>query len=246
MKNIKSYYLGDNGKRRKYGIFAPGVDRFILIDQLDYWITLQTAEILSSKLPTMAYILPPHELSISNQDCILYTIENKTSQKVGWSPMVAGRQHPILKFLGRDHNLVNEGIPEDYKDNFEILEKIMAYAQYVQQVVYALNIADASSNIRNTSKFVNNYIDDSWVENIGSTSDGSEMKKGVFFEIKKILYLSNSPEEAESKIHNFWKNNIADQGFVVHTYYHMLNVPTPDDIKELIEQGPKNLSTYLF
>lgn len=242
----RHFYVNSTGEKRKNGIFAPGVDRFILIDEQDFWMTLQTAEILSSKLPTVAYMLPPSAAAVDNTNCINYTIYNKTQQKIGPSPIVAARQHPLLKFL-YDTDLITEaGIPEDYKDNIEILERLVNYAQYVQQQVYVLNITDAFYNIVNTNKFSELYLDNAWLENISTKVDRSKFDKGAFFELRKILYLSNSIGEAEEKIVDFWLQNSTDQVYLMIGYYKILNKPIPEKLIPLSKTGPTNISTFLF
>ena len=111
--SYKRFYVTSQGEKRKNAIFAPGIDRFILIDEYDFWTTLQIAEILSSKLPTVAYILQPNPPDINNTNCINYTIYNKTTQNLGTSPIVGGRQHPLLKVLNDIDSIVDVGIPED-------------------------------------------------------------------------------------------------------------------------------------
>ncbi len=242
----KHFYTNSEGEKRKHGIFAPGLDRFILIDDKDFWMTYETAEILSSKLPTIAYMLPPNAKYVTNQNCIRHTILDKRTQRIGPSPIVGGRQHPLLKFLYDKDQVIDAGIPEDYKDNVEILERIMAYAQFVHQQVYVLNITDAFYNFENTARFAERYLDNSWIENISSRTDRSDLKKGIFFELRKILYLSNSVEEAEEKIVDFWATNYTDQTYLMEGYYKILNRPMPEKLVPLSKIIYTNISTMLF
>lgn len=241
----ETLYINGNNTRRQQGIFAPGVDRFIMVDDKDFWMTLQTAELLSSKLPTMVYILPQVEEGIDNKNCINYTIVDKTQQKVGPSPIAGGQQNPMLRFIRDPNQIANVGLPEDYKSNTNILSQLRWYAEYVHQRVYAMNIAEAMSNIKNHSRFVNLYLGD-WAAGLAARSDRSELEKGIFFEIRKILYLSNSAQEAESRTIEFLKNNVADQGYLIETYYKILGMPVPIDVAQEIARGPRNLSTFLF
>lgn len=251
MRRIKHfhehYYINSAGERRTHGIFAPGIDRFILIDENDFWITLETAEILSSKLPTVAYILPnTFGVDINNANCINFTIVDKTQQKIGPSPIAGGRQNPMLRFLRDNNKLVNAGFPEDFKDNEEIIRKITQYAQYVHRRVYAINMTDALYNFKNNYKFADRYLDPSWTEGLAAQHDRSSLDKGVFFELRKILYLSDTPEEAEQKITEFWANNVADQGFMIEGYYRTLNLSVPEQVEQAIEQGLQTISPFLF
>lgn len=242
----KHFYINSKGEKRKNGIFAPGIDRFILIDDEDFWITLQTAEILSSKLPTIVYMLPTDDKNIDNKNCINYTIYNKTEQKIGPSDITSARQHPLMKFLYDSDLIVETGIPEDYKDNTEILENLISYTQYVQQQVYVLNITDAFYNVANTNKFSDLYIDNLWLKNISTISDRSNFKKGIFFELRKILYLSNTIEESEKNIVECWLNNSTDQVHLMIGYYKILNKPIPEKLIPLSKTRYTNTTTASF
>lgn len=241
----ETFYVNGAGERRQHAIFAPGVDRFILVDSTDMWMTLQTAELLSSKLPTMVYILPAGRAAIDNKTCINYTLVDKTQQKVGPSPIAGGQQNPMLKFVRDPNQVADVGMPEDYKNNTEILTRIQRYAQYVHQRVYAMNLAEAMANIKNHARFVDLYLGD-WATGLVVKSDRSDLKHGIFFELRKILYLSDSAQQAENRTIEFLKNNIADQGYLIESYYKILGLPVPLDVAQEINRGPKNLSTFLF
>lgn len=240
------FYFNSRGERRKNAIFSPGIDRFILVDEKDFWVTLQTAELLSSKLPTICYLLPPTDNDITYSNCINYTIKNKINQKIGPSSIIAARQNPMLKFLYDEDEIINYGVPEDYKNNFGIIEEILMYARFVQEQVYVLKILDEFYNFSNTKKFADLYIDQEWLNNVSTKNDRSVSDKGIFFELRKILYLSDSIEEATDKIIDFWLENSTDQVYILNGYYKILNTPIPEKLKEISKSGPTNLSTFLF
>lgn len=242
----RHFYIDSTGEHRRHAVFAPGLDRFILVDDKDFWLTLEAAEILSSKLPTIAYMLPPNAFTMTNDNCINYTIDDKRTQRIGPSAIVGGRQHPMLKFLYDKDMVAEVGIPEDYKDNTEILDRLLKYARFVQHQVYVLNITDAFYNFENTETFADKYVDDKCLQHISSRFDRSNFKKGLFFELRKILYLSHSPEEAEEKITDFWFNNYTDQTYLMLGYYKILGKPMPEKLVPLSRDIYKNISTMLF
>lgn len=249
MTNVfDNFYTDQNGAKRKIGIFAPGIDRFILIDSNDIWITLQTAEILSSKLPTMVYILSKDSEEITNTNCHEYTILNKTQQKVGSSNIVSGRQNPCLRFLYGQEGLIHSGIPEDYKEepNKGMLENLKQYASYVHKRSYALSFADSFYNFANTAHFINKNISDSWIENISIKYDLSKHSKGILFEVKNILYTANDLLEAEEQITDLWLSADNNQNYIMAGYYKMLNQNLPKSLEQKFSQVPDTLSTYLF
>jgi hypothetical protein len=240
------FYTNSKGEKRKNAIFSPGIDRFILVDDKDFWVTFETAEILSSKLPTLCYLLPPMNDNIDNSNCINYTIKNKIDQKVGASSIIAARQNPMLKFLYDTDEIVFKGTPVDYEDNYVIIENLLRYAEFLQEQIYVLKIVDAFYNASDTKRFAKSYIDDNWSESFSVRSDRSSLDKGIFFELKKILYLSNTPEEANDKIVDFWLENSVDQIYILNGYYKILNNPIPDKLIEISKSGPTNTSTFLF
>lgn len=249
MKNFyENFYKDSGGQRRKVGIFAPGLDRFILIDDCDIWITLQTAEILSAKLPTLVYILPPLEYDLNSLNCFNYSIFNKSQQKVGTSNIAVSRQQPMLKFLTANEGIYEAGVPEDYKEdkNNEMLLSLKEYASYVHKRSYAISFVDAMYNYSNTKKFVEQNVSPSWTKNISTKADSTNTNTGVLFEIKQALYLSNDPLEAEEKILDIWLNSQNDQNFLISGYYKILDKPMPKVLLEKIKNKPDTISTFLF
>ena len=235
------FYTNSAGQKRQYGIFAPGIDRFILVDSTDFWLTMQTAEIVSAKLPTVVFILPPGN-EMTNENCLDYTLFNKTQQKVGPSAMSVGRQNPMLKFLF-DHDTISyAGVPEDFVNNTDILKIMYDYTQYVHRCVYAINLTDAIYNSRNTTQFTNYYKFD---EALTNKTDLSKTENGIFFEMRQILYLADHIAEAEQKIVELWKTASVDQVHLMTGYYRLLNQPIPDELTACITT-PSNISTFLF
>lgn len=244
----KYFYNDDKGQRRTYGIYAPGIDRFLHIDNSDFWISMDTANILSSKIPTLTYVLPTETYGINNQNCLTYCIFNKTDQRVGNSTILVARQHPMFKFLYSEDTLVNAGIPEDYKESQDSLIQIKRYVDYVYQQCMAINISEIFYNPFNSKGFINTYMPDGWGEEINSKEfDRTKLQKGIFANLRSILYQSNTPEEADAKIIDLWNNNYYDVGYLIDGYYKILGIPLPKQLKD--KSGLKantNSSTYIF
>lgn len=244
----KHFYKNSKGQIRQHGIFAPGVDRFILIDDHDFWITLETAEILSSKIPTMVYMLPPLNDKINNLNCIHHTILNKTQQKVGSSPLVVSRQQPMLKFLYDQDEIVDLGIPEDYKDPIrkQMLQQLQDFAIYVHKNVFAIRLTEAFYNPVNNLEFAKKYISPEWTANMKLKVDRSELENGVFFQLRSALYLSSSIDEVEKRIINIWNVSPPDQVYLMVGFYKILNRPIPTELASRITMLPESFSPWLF
>ena len=244
--NYKFFYKDSEGNRRRQGIFAPGLDRFILVDDSDFWITLQTAEILSSKLPTLAYILSPSTKEMTNENCLDYTIFNKTQQKVGPSSIACARQQPILKILYDADAVSYAGVPKDFEDRTDMLARLKSYADFVHTCVYAINLTESFYNVNDLQRFINQYTDTSWTKDIAAARDRSSLDKGVFFKLRNILYLSNNQKQAEKEIIDCWKNYSQDQSHLITGYYKIINQEIPEELAKTIKLGPTNISTFLF
>ncbi len=244
--NYKFFYKDSQGNNRRYGIFAPGLDRFILVDDSDFWITLQTAEILSSKLPTLVYALPPSSTDMTNENCLDYTIFNKTQQKVGPSSITCARQQPMLKMLYDADTVSYAGTPKDFEDKTDMLSRLKSYADFVRNCAYAISLTESFYNVNDLQKFINQYTDTGWTEGITAARDRSSLDKGVFFKLRNILYLSDNQEQAEKEIIDCWKNYSSDQSHLIIGYYKIIGQEIPEALAKIAKSGPENISTFLF
>lgn len=231
---LKFFYQDSQGNRRHYGIFCPGIDRFVLISDLDLWLVSDTANILSSKIPTLVYVLPSDLNGITKENCIDYTIFNKTNQRVALSSILVARQNPLVKFLYDEDKITYAGMPEDYKDNPDPISNIKNYANGIFDRVAAINLTEAFYNPFNTRGFVNACVPSEWVKNFASELDKSRLDNGIFLALKNVLYLSDSIEEADKKIIEIWKNFYHDVGYLIEGYYKILGLPLPEELKDKV------------
>ena len=245
--NYNLFYRDHTGMRRRYGIYVPSIDRFIHISDQDMWMSLETAEILSSKIQTMVYVIPPGYVTpqyvevISNKNCTEWGIYDKSNLKVGSSNVLGARQTPAIKMLYPDDKLENHTeLPEDFQEDKIILDNIKKYVDYVYPRVVAINIASTFYNPYYSKKFIDKYLDAGWSEKSSNKNDPSTAVRGIDIEIKNILYRSDSPEEAEDAIAKFWKNNYLDIGYMMTGYYRILGTPVPELLK------PISWDTYYF
>ena len=246
--SYRYFYRSSNGAPRQSGIFAPGLDRFILVDDYDFWMLLETAEILSAKLPTLVYLIPPDDSGMTNDNCIDYTIFDKTQQKIVASSIATGRQQPLLKFMYDTDSVAYAGCPEDFKDpeRNAMLKRIQEYAQYVHRRVLAINLTEAFYNSADNRHFADTIIPTEWTAQVSSRADRSELDKGIFHELRKVLYLSNTIEEAEAGILEVWLQHSANQEFLILGYYKIVDLPLPEELKFAKNFVPNTLSTFLF
>jgi len=235
----QSYFYRDHtGIRRRYGIYMPAIDRFLHVSEQDLWMSLETAEILSSKVQTMLYVLPPGYIKvpeytelINNQNCLNWGIYDKSKLKIGSGSALGARQTPIIGMLYPDDRLEeHQSLPEDFIEDSSILIGLKDYADYVYRRVLGISIAVNFYNPYFSKKFIEKYIDNDWVENKENSADPS-FSKGIEFEIKKILYQCNSKEEAEEAITNFWLENYRNVGFIMVGYYKVIGERIPEKLR---------------
>jgi hypothetical protein len=65
------------------------------------------------------------------------------------------------------------------------------------------------------------------MQGISYPADRSKLVEGIFKEIKSILYLSTSIEEASTMIDNLWANNSVDQTWLRDGFYKILQKEIP-------------------
>lgn len=238
--NFNYFYRDHTGMRRRYGIYVPSIDRFIHISDQDIWMSLETAEILSSKIQTMVYVLPPGYVTpdykelVSNKNCLEWGIYDKGELKVGSSAALGARQTPAIKMLYPEDKLEqHDSLPEDFIENSAALMNIKRYADYIYPRVVAISLAASFYNAFYSKNFIYKYLDEGWAEKTTTAADPSATVRGLDIEIKNILYRCNSPEEAEETIISFWEKSYRDAGYMMAGYYRILGGQMPDRIKKI-------------
>jgi hypothetical protein len=221
------------------GIYAQGIDRWILVDSYDPWIVHETAKIISSKVPVITYRLPNNIGTMTNANCFNFFIFNKTAQKAGQGAVSMGKQTPVMLKIWDPTQIVWVGVPEDYKtpDGEAMLKLLKDYINYVHKVVYATELMNVISNFDDTQEYAVNFLPKEWTANMYTNVDRSGFDNGIAGEIKKILYSSNSIAEAESKIVNLWLNNSNDLPWQRFSYYNILGQPMPEVLRGLKNSG---------
>jgi hypothetical protein len=224
-------------RKHTYSIFAPGLDRFILTDTHDYWITMQTAELLCSKLPTVMFILPEIELNNPTD----FTLINKSQHKIGISAISNARQYPQMKYIQNNNEVVYVGQHVDY--TIEQMDNLKQFANYIHELSYAINITEALYNPYDNSVFLEKYIG---LDNInGLTYKNGRGPNNVFSLIRRTIYESSTIEEIDQNIIKIWLENYNEQEYLIRGFYYTLGVNIPTELKEHITFIPITLSSYI-
>lgn len=216
---VEDFYYST--EHRKYGLYVKSFDRFVLVDNKDIWVMLQTAEILSSKIASVVYLLPYEQTDINNLNCCSYRLTNKKSQTMGTTPLIFSAQSPVLRTLiGNVLEFADNRIPGELKD----------YAEFVHKHSYALSFTEAFTRYDETYSFAEKYLPVEWRSNLTSTYTRDTTSQGLFFEIRKALYLSNSIQQAEDALNHLWSVHGVNQPWIRNLYFKLLDQKVPEGI----------------
>jgi len=225
IKIVDNMYYDEEGNRRTNGIYCQIFDRWLMLDDYDYWITLQTAQLLSSKIATTVYVLPKMSNGMTNDNCLEYMIFNKTAEKRGASADLITSQIPTVKVISDSSQVMHVGLPKEFDagSRHDALIKLKEYAEYINRCVYALNLANTIVNYVDNKSFAETYLPNEWTENVTMYRDASKFEDGVIKEVKKQLYMSSSVDEARDNIKGVWEKDYNKVVSLANEYYKFLD-----------------------
>lgn len=213
--------------------YSPGVDRIFAVDTLDPYTSLEIAQILSGKMPAIAVLVLSKNdtMDINNFNCIEYTIKNK-NPVVGHAALLFSRQMPVLRRFENNELIKETAFPPDY-DNNENLNTFLMFHEYAKFTIRAWHAAKTTDSIHNwlpMNRYAQDFFLDCLPQDFSTPHDNlnSASSIGVIAEIKKILYFSDSIEEALDQIADVWRNN--DTPLSQHwrqRFYALLEGPEP-------------------
>lgn len=219
------FYSEKNASR--YGIYSTGIDRFILIDRFDLWITLTTAKLLSSKIPTIVFCINDNVPNFPASDTLFLTIANKSVHQ-------SESQTPSLTRIGGETSIVDAGAPIDYSsdEQIEMLAKLQRYAEFVQKTLYAIKLADAICNV-DDHQFFGSLLNPNVTNSLVARADHTVTDLGLLRSVERILYLSTNIEEAVRDIDLLWQGlRGRNEGFksIFHDLSGLTQQPIVDPI----------------
>jgi hypothetical protein len=240
--NDKPWLLGNRGAHAKFyglwygrnlanAIYCPGLDRFLLIDGYDLWVTLETARVLSSKIPTQVFLLGKDVIEFDNKNCLEYAVFNKKDMAINDS--MVGRQFPGVSPLLEKNSVYKVGWPVDYTSTEKRMEltNLRYYSFFCLRAVYAAKIADALRNDLPLAEILENVGCESLAENLSLPRDYSDSASGLKRSIMKILYLSQNEDQALSEIESLWMNEGRNLPNFRETFHYVLGLDATEEVK---------------
>jgi hypothetical protein len=187
-------YYG-NKESSNFGLFVPGIERFILVDCLDLWSVLHTAKLLSSKFQSLVFPLN-NETYIDLHTSLNYGIV----RNIGFPTI---NQTPLLKERLMPEDIVHLGPPVDRLNDLEQLIKEQEYCYFALKMVQAVRIIDALyTNLDN--RFYVRFFD----LNLDNNEDESGVRNGITTAIEKIVYFSSDIIEALQKLDDLFNKDV--------------------------------------
>lgn len=238
--DIANFHM--NGFRRRFNAnayYSPSVDRFFAVDTFDPYTALEVAQILSSKMPGISVcILQATDITMDNTNCINYTIEEK-NLTVGPANILYGRQTPTLAKIPKGMNIVKlvstQHVDFNNNERYQQFLKFHEYAKFTIQCWHAIKLTDALQNILPTETYADDLLDVPEGMSVPPDSTNGYLTVSVKKHAKRILYTSNSPEEALDRIKQIWVEN--DTGAIIpyrKTFYALLELPEPTEFTDNI------------
>lgn len=219
------------GRNLSNAIYSPGLDRFLLLDNFDLWITLETARILSSKLPTQVFLLGKDVLQFDNRDCLEYAVFNKADMAVNDS--MVGRQFSGISPLLDKNAVYKAGWPIDYVSTEKRIQltNLRNYSFFCLRAVYAVKIADALRNDLPLAEILESVGCDDLAEHLSLPKDYSTSSRGLKKSIMRILYLSQHEDQALTEIETLWMHEGKNLPNYRDTFHYILGLEASEQAK---------------
>jgi hypothetical protein len=182
-EELLPYYPGFRGISC-YGIHAQGVDRFLAVSGLDLAAVLHAAKLLSSKIPTHVVVFPKDSPEISNKNCLSWSIH-------GSGVRLSDSQTPLLIVLDSPQKLVEKG-PVPGKELAERQE----FVRFLIRASHAMLLTDAVLNASNQDFYFRFFADAPELGGLNVYADDTKWPGGFVATMSKILYQSNSINDA--------------------------------------------------
>lgn len=228
------------GKKNSYAIFSPGIDRFLIVDNLDPWVLHETARVLSSKISTITYVLDQPTPEMNNEDCLLFSTKYKIDERQYGGPTVMSHRQSGHMMKIRPDSVCKVGWPIDFKtkDRHNALMRLQEYARFSLRIIHSLTIGSMFRNPFPEKYYIDTFFEKEYPKEFKIRADCTNAPEGMEKVIKNILYISDTLEQALEEIDNAWRkytwNDIS--GFR-QAFYFSMGLVQPADLDALGTTG---------
>ena len=214
-------------------LYSPGIDRVVCLDHYDPYSAVESAQILSSKLPLVVGVTRSQDIDPSR--CLEFSLRDKDLM-CAFSSIFYSRQWPSFRRLSGGFEYL--GWPVDYKEEPArgYLIQLRDYAEFVCQCVKAVKITNLIFNVLPMQQIAGVYLQENWPTSVSIPTDNTEAVRGVGPSILQILYDKDSVESAVEAINELWKT-IPDVVLYRNQFYQFLGVQQPEDVRSVSFSG---------
>jgi hypothetical protein len=212
-----------------YLVYAPGFDRVLYVDHGDPFTVMETAQILSSKVPLVVgsvKTLP----TFNDQNCLEYTIKDKNIMFAS-SSIFYSRQWPSFRRLNT--SVEHKGWPDDYVEDIAsvALKELQEYALFVAKCVKAIRITNLIFNTLPINQLALLHGPNTIPDNLSAPVDQSDVELGISVTLLSILYNGLNKESTLDDIDKFW-GGLSDVVLYRNQFYQLIDQEQSDELKE--------------
>lgn len=236
----KTMYPLSWGKKNSYALFSPGIDRFFLVDSYDPYTMLETSRVLSSKISNIVYVLDKDTPDMDNSNCFLFTTKHKMDEKFYGGPTASSHKQSSFMIKIRPDIMIQAPWPIDFVEptRKQALMRLQEYALFCLRAIHSITAAMALRNSFPERYYMDTFFKDKCPQDFIARPDTTIAPNGMDFEIKNILYYSESIEVAIESIHDAWRKfSQEDVLGSRQLFYDFLGIPQPEDLQKLGQPG---------
>lgn len=193
---LSTYYPGTNWCTY-YGLYAPAIERFLLIDTHNLFCFFQTAQVLSSKINTVVLILNGDKKvpNITNENCLQFTLNHSKFQSE--ISGVNAKQSPTVSFLHSDSKIFKTSFPVDFekKDRKEKLLELQTYANFVNLCIHSAMLTSLMNQHVHIEAQQEEYL---------SFYFNQDQKPTFVTQVMNILLFADNMREAQEQLEQYW------------------------------------------
>jgi len=166
---VDDFYPEDRS-RPCYGFYSPAIDRLVLVDSKDLFLSLQIATLFSSKVLLLVVPFDPTKHPVDNSTCYFWAPQYRVPQSAYHLPQ-------IFPIFSNQKSLVYRG-PSPHIEEDKIL-RMQEHLAFLVQAAYALYLTESVHNINDGEPYQNFFPEFEPSE----TEDRHHFRK-----IEKLLY----------------------------------------------------------
>jgi hypothetical protein len=201
---LEKYYPSYN-KDTYYGLYSPALRRFLLVDHHNVFALFKTAQVLSSKINTVLFILSSDNQfpKMTNDNCLRFTFQHSKFQYESNGQGL--KQSPTATFLRADRSvkLIKANLPAEfnYEDRKRKILETQNYAQYVNSCMHAIMLTSIIYQQIHIEQEQNEY---------NSFLFNKPLEPTLTTDVMNILTYAKDIEEAQGQINAYWLKIITE------------------------------------